>query len=58
MLNGIQKPFSLSEIGYNSIQIKAWITKYIHVEQWDVIAHPCFNLNNTLGQLALQLGNE
>ena len=33
------------KIGKNSIGIRAWISNYILVTQWDAIIHPCPNFN-------------
>ena len=32
-----------------SIRIKAWISNYSHLKQWDVITHPCPNFTLKLG---------
>ena len=33
-----------TEINKTAIESRAWISKYIHIKQWDVMTHPCWNL--------------
>ena len=37
------------------MKFKAWIYNYISIKQWDVITHPCLNLNGSLYKLPLKL---
>ena len=38
-----------------SICIKSWISKYVHVKQYDTISHPCSNFNGGLIKPPLKL---
>ena len=39
----------------NQHPIRAWISNYIHIKQWDVIIHPCPNFDNDLTKPPLKL---
>ena len=48
-------PWLLTEISYASTGVRAWMSKYIHIKQWDVITDPCPNFNGSLVKLPLKL---
>ena len=45
------------EIISTNIKMRAWMSNSMHVKQWNVITHPCQNLNGGLVKLPLKLGH-
>ena len=53
--NSLLDPLSLTEIKLTNIKLTAWISNHTKIKQYEVVTHPCPDLNGDLAKPPLKL---